>query len=199
MCTSVTCRQVPQRHVHSRGTVGRTSSRWARCCRLVTWDSAGSRPTADVWPWLLVLKLLGFSAELVAGTWSYSHCMVGIGSPWLSCFKPFLSISALPVSRWGETEVGHSGSASKGWGSLSFTLLSLSWCGKLFLLFFGELALGAEQCWSVGWVDAENMTLFFLLLSWNYSQLFCSIVLLKFLKWTPELPEREIFCSQIGI
>lgn len=46
-----------------------------------------------------------------------------------------------------------------------------------------EFSLGAEKCQFGGRDDAGKIKLFFLPFLCGYSQVFCSIVLLRFLKW----------------
>lgn len=111
-------------------------------------------------------NLLGFFAELITGTCSHSYCMVDIGSPCFSYSEPSVLISDLPVSRCGKTDAGHSSKASKSWGSWSLILLSLPWCGKLFLV--GEFSLGTERCWPGG-RGAQRI--------WSCSSFFHAIIL----------------------
>lgn len=83
--------------------------------------------------------------------------MADNGSPALS-LVPIVSVSALLVSGWGETQ----DSSLKGWRSYSISLPALSPQGELFAA--GEFLLGAEQCWPGGRGDAGKMMLFFLTL-----------------------------------
>lgn len=62
----------------------------------------------------------------------------------------------------------------------------------------GEFPLSTEQCWLGRWNDAGKMKLFFLPFLCSYSQIFCSRVLLKFFKWTPEL-SQSCFYSQTAV
>lgn len=74
------------------------------------------------------------------------------------------------------------------------TILSLQ--GELLLAV--RFILGTEQCWPGGWDDTVKMKLFFLP-HFGYSQISCSTVLLKFLKWAPELSQRAVFvCEQLS-
>lgn len=91
-------------------------------------------------------------------------------------------------------KAGPSCSAPKGWGSGSLTPFSLSQGRKIFLP--GVFPLGAEQCQPGGWNNADKIKLFFLPIL--CSQVFCSTVLLKFLKGAPEL-SQSCFCSWIVV
>lgn len=160
---------------------------WAQCCSPMTGDSTISRLTKFVWPWLLVLNFWGSLQS-----WSLGLAVIPTASLIL-VVPAFLVLSHLYSSQIYQSlgvvklrrviqempqkvgEAGHSSySPSLMWETLSsWGVPSWYW---------------AVLAWRMG--CTENMKLFFLLLSCNYSELFCSIVLLKFLKWTPELSEK---------
>lgn len=183
-CTSVTCKQSPYRHVHSHGGCDgsqawhlkghsrRIGGEWAQYCNPMTGDSAISRITKIVWPWLLVLNCWGSLQS-----WSLGPAV--IPSTWLILVVPaFLVLSHLYSSKIYQSlgviklrgviqpmpqkvgEAGHpSYSPFPDVGNFIWGVPSWYW---------------AVLAWMMG--CTENMKLFFLLLSCNYSQFFCSIV-----------------------
>ena len=81
-----------------------------------------------------VLAISYFGGKRCWGLQSRSQGTTITSAAWLMlvalalfpCSSPSLFISALPVSGWGETQVGPLLSAPKGWGSWRLTPLSLS-------------------------------------------------------------------------
>lgn len=104
-------------------------------------------------------------------------------------------VLALQISGWSETEVGPSYTIPKVYGRYLFAHPSpplplreeLSWAGKFLL--------GAVQCRLLGWDYAGRRQWFFLPFSCGCSQVFCSTVLLKFLKWAPR---AILVCGQLS-
>lgn len=143
------------------GTSRRVSGGWAQCCSPMTGDSAISRITKIVWPWLLVLNCWGSLQN-----WSLGPAV--IPTTWLILVVPaFFVLSHLYSSKIYQSlvavKLGNSSNASKGWGSWSLTLPSLMWETLV-----REFPLGTEQCWP-GWWDAQRI--------WSYSSFFHAIIL----------------------
>lgn len=78
-------------------------------------------------------KMLRSFAEHITVKLSYSLSMVNTGR---SCFSSFLaiSVSALPISGWSETEVGPSCSILKIWGNWLLIMFFLSTKEEIFLV-----------------------------------------------------------------
>lgn len=104
-----------------------------------------------------------------------------------------LYVSALLVSWWDEAEVSPLCIAPNGW-HWSLTPLSLSRWKDLFLA--GKFPrYWAVPAWGMKFCRQSEAVLPLLCV---YSQVLCSTVLLKFLKWTPVL-SQSYFCSWITI
>lgn len=87
-------------------------------------------------------------------------------------------------------------SAWNGGRSWQLTLLFFPWEGKLFLA--EKFLLDAKQYQRGGWDDAGKAATVFLLFLFNFFQLLCSTVLLKFPKWVLEV-SQSCFCLRIAI
>lgn len=138
--------------------------------------------------WLLVSS----GAKSVVFACSTSHCELQLFPlcelHWwpllLFLFPSHLYVSQLCWSGWGEIEVGPSCSAQRLGKLVAHPALPFL-VRKLFLA--GKFPLDAEQYWLGKWDDTGKKRLFSLLVP--YTQGFCSTVLLKFLKRTPELSQ----------
>lgn len=116
-------------------------------------------------------SLLGLSTEQVTVNHNCSCCVPAPGSP---CFSISIGLSFSRLGGGGrrgeETKVGLLCNTPEVLASFF-----LSWQDEFFLA--GKLPLGAEQRWFGGWGAANKMKLLSFFCS--YSQVFCSIVLLR--------------------
>ena len=114
-----------------------------------------------------------------------------VQSALLLCVQPFPSVLALPLSSVKLNWVVQAQlECPQTLGKLVTHPFSLSQERKIFPA--GEFPFGDEQCQPRCWGDAGKIKWFFIPIL--YSQVFSSTVLLKFLKWAPEL-SQSCFCS----
>lgn len=114
-----------------------------------------------------------------------------VESALLLCFQPFPSVLALPLSSVKLNWFIHAQlECPQTLGKLVTHPFSLSQERNIFPA--REFPFGDDQCQPGCWGDAGKIKRFFIPIS--CSQVFSSTVLLKFLKWAPEL-SQNCFCS----
>lgn len=141
------------------------------------------------WAQLQWRKLLGLSADQVTEDWDCFCCAAALDIPCFSSLFLTVYTSQLCWSGWGETEVGPLCSALKGWGRWSLILPS-----KENFFELGSFPFRAEECQLRGWEDAGKMKCLLSLNVWLFSG---STVLMKFPKWTPELPRAVLIHREL--
>ena len=168
---------------------GRNSGSWHQWAWVpVDWKpgkSAGG-PQQLCWPLVSsVAKGAGSSAEWVTGNFGCFHCAAAIGSPcFSSLFLAGLYTLQLCQSGWGEIKVG--AVPQKAGEAYHSPYFPFSGEGNSFLLGSSLRAL-RDAGLGDGMMQAKGSCL--LLFLCGYSRGFSPIVLLKFLKWTPELSQ----------